>query len=241
MNNPNTISLIIALIILFLSIIIIKLKRELNFHKMQEKELDHYSTEIEVVYNQMSGIRHDYRNHLQVIAAYIQAEQVDDLKSYVQSLTNELNQVDTIIRTGNTLIDAMVNTKLTKAKDKGINLHAQAIAPNQLNIEKVDLAIILGNLLNNALEATQLSSGSVDGEQAFIRLYIAPIKGNLYISITNSMAINPKSNFLSLKAPNRQGYGLRRIDQVVEKNNGIVNRNWENGIFATEITLPLNQ
>ena len=65
------------------------------------------------------------------------------------------------------------------------------------------------------------------------------MKSNLYISVTNTMIRNPQARFMSLKAVNRHGYGLRRIDQTVEKNKGHVNRQWEDGVFVTEITLPL--
>lgn len=232
--------LMIMLVILLF--IILKLRRDLSFHELQEKELDEYATEVEMVYRQMRAIRHDYRNHLQVMSAYIEAEQIDELQTYILQLTNEMNQVDTIIRTGNTMVDALVNTKLSRAKEKGVALYATAIAPENLGIDNVDLAIILGNLLNNALEATSRQlHDEVRQEENFIRLYIAPMKNNLYISMTNTMATNPQPNFLSLKAPNRQGYGLKRINQVVEKYNGILNRQWEDGVFATEVTLPIRK
>ena len=67
------------------------------------------------------------------------------------------------------------------------------------------------------------------------------MQDNLYISVTNTMQKNPQPQFLSLKGPNRQGYGIQRINQAVEKYQGIVNRQWEDGIFATEITIPLTK
>lgn len=213
-------------------------RKELKFHKLQQKELDDYATEVESVYRQLRGIRHDYRNHLQVMEAFTQTKQLESLQHYIHQLTNELNQVDTIIRTGNTMIDALVNTKLTRAQEAGVDLDATAIAPRDLPIEAVDLAIIIGNLLNNAVEATTLQL-SVEGMTPFIRVYIAPMKSNLYISVTNTMLKNPQARFMSWKGVNRQGYGLRRIDQTVEKNQGHVNRQWEDGVFVTEITLPL--
>jgi len=185
----------------------------------------------------MRGIRHDYRNHLQVMNTLMNDRRTDELDAYIKQLNNELNQVDTIIQTGNTMIDAIVNTKLTSAKNRGIELFATAIAPKKLSLEHVDLAIILGNLLNNAIEAT--SKESSRQEDRFIRLYIAPMKNTLYISVTNTMVENPKPSFMSLKRVNKRGYGLARINQAVEKYEGIVNRKWEDGVFATEVTLPL--
>lgn len=226
------IGLIIVLVIAVISIF--RLYYDIQSYKIQQKELDDYAIEVESIYQQMRGIRHDYRNHLQVMSAYLEQDEIIDLKAYLQELTFEMNQVDAIIRTGNTLIDALVNTKLSRAKSLGVDIDATALAPREIAVSGRDLAVILGNLLNNALEATETNP-----DEAFIRLYIAPIKNNLYISVTNSMTIAPRENFISLKGPNRQGYGLRRIDQAVAANNGIVNRKWEEGVFATEVTLPL--
>lgn len=241
MNNKFVWLVVIACMIALIASLI-KLSREVAFHRLQEQELDTYATEVETVYQQMQGIRHDYRNHLQVMSAYLTKQDYSALDDYLLALTNELNQVDTIIRTGNTLIDAIVNTKLTRAKQQGVTLYANALAPAQLDLETIDLAILLGNLMNNALEATTRPSKQTpsDADEQFIRLYIAPMKDNLYISVTNTMAENPGTNFLSWKAPNRQGYGLKRIGQVVDKYDGIMKQSWEEGIFATEITLPLN-
>lgn len=215
-----------------------KQKQTIELHKVQEKELDQYAIEVETIYRQMRGIRHDYRNHLHVMNTLTSEKKIEELATYIKQLNNELNQVDTIIQTGNTMVDAIVNTKLTIAKNEGVDCIATAIAPKELEIEHIDLAIILGNLLSNAIEATikQVQKN----EESFIRLYIAPMKGTFYISVTNTMKENPRPSFLSLKRVDKQGYGLSRIDQSVEKYQGIVNRKWEDGVFATEVTLPLN-
>jgi len=240
MNNWIWLGIGLGVICLVLLVVIIFQKKEIDFYKLQQKELDDYAMEVEAVYQQMRGIRHDYRNHLQAMAAFVEKRDFEELNTYIQQLTNEMNQVDMIIQTGNTMIDALVNTKLARADEQGVDLHATAIAPKKLAIENVDLAIILGNLLNNAIEATVRKDREGNNSEQFIRLYIAPMKDNLYISLTNTMKRNPQTRFLSLKAPNRQGYGIQRIDQTVEKNRGIVNRQWEDGVFATEITIPLN-
>lgn len=236
--SANWLILALSCLVIGTILLVVYQKKELNFHKLQQKALDDYATEVEAVYRQLRGIRHDYRNHLQVMEAFTRTQQLEELGQYIRQLTNELNQVDTIIRTGNTMIDALVNTKLTRAQEAGVVLNATAIAPHELPIEDVDLAIIIGNLLNNAVEATTMHLSN-QGMTPFIRLYIAPMKSNLYISVTNSMLKNPQARFMSLKGVSRQGYGLRRIDQTVEKNKGHVNRQWEEGVFVTEITLPL--
>lgn len=232
MNRVILVSL--GILVLGMGYIIWRLVIKLQTVKIQQQELDEYVVEVEAIYDRLRGIRHDYRNHLQVIDAYANQSDLTALRDYLKLLTNELNQVDTLIRTGNTLMDALVNTKLTRAVSAGVEVKAEAIAPDKLNIPSTDLAIILGNLLNNAIEATLKQQGG-----ARIRLYIAPIKNNLYISMMNTMDHAPLPWYRSLKRPNRQGYGLRRIDAAVQANHGIVNRQWEEGVFVTEVTLPL--
>lgn len=238
-NEWLFLSIVLGVLVAVLIIVISFQRKEIGFYKLQEEELDQYATEVETVYRQLRGIKHDYRNHLQGMSAFIETEQLDELQAYIEQLNNELNQVDSIIRTGNTMIDALVNTKLSIAHERGVELYATAIAPEKLSIENIDLAIILGNLLNNAIEATT-QTGTNETDQ-FIRLYIAPMQENLYISLTNTMKRNPQPQFLSLKAPNRQGYGIQRIDEAVEKYHGLINRQWEDGVFATEITIPLTK
>lgn len=201
----------------------------------RENELIQYTLEVETIYNKMRGIRHDYRNNLQVMQAFLETGELDSLGKYLAELVNEMNQVDTIIRTGNVLIDSLVNTKMSIAKNNGVNVDATAFAPKELTIDATDIATILGNLLNNAIEATMHSKN----QDKFIRIYIAPMKDMLYINVTNSMDKSPKINFTSIKAPNRMGFGLRRIDATVKKYNGFLNRQWEEGVFSTEVTLPL--
>lgn len=201
----------------------------------RENELIQYTLEVETIYNKMRGIRHDYRNNLQVMQAFLETGELDSLGKYLAELVNEMNQVDTIIRTGNVLIDSLVNTKMSIAKNNGVNVDATAFAPKELTIDATDIATILGNLLNNAIEATMHSKN----QDKFIRIYIAPMKDMLYINVTNSMDKSSKINFTSIKAPNRMGFGLRRIDATVKKYNGFLNRQWEEGVFSTEVTLPL--
>lgn len=238
MMNEWIAILFFILIITLLLGVIYKQHQTITFYKIQEQELDQHALEVETIYRQMRGIRHDYRNHLQVMNTLVRDKKFEELDAYMKQLTNELNQVDTIIQTGNTKIDAIVNTKLTLAKHHGVELFATAIAPKEIAIEHIDLAIILGNLLTNAIEATVKETSTSD--EKFIRLYIAPMNDTLYISVTNTMIEPPKSSFLSLKRVNRRGYGLARIDQSVEKYQGIVSRKWEEAVFATEVTIPLN-
>jgi len=196
-------------------------------------------TEVENIYRQMRGWRHDYHNHIQTVKAHLQLEQYGEIGTYLDKLDTDLTSVDTVIKTGNVMVDAILNSKISLAALKKININAKAIVPKSLSISEIDLCIIIGNLLDNAAEACIKLPNEAD---RFIRIYIDVFKDQLYISITNSVGGSVKKNgntYLSTKDKDGHGFGLIRVDKITEKNGGFINRQSEEGVFATEIMLPL--
>jgi len=198
--------------------------------------MDKHITEVENIYSQMRGWRHDYHNHIQKLKAHLHLSQYNEIGEYLSELDKDLTSVDTILKTGNVMADAILNSKLSLAATKDIRINAKAIVPKTLPFSEVDLCIIIGNLLDNATEACQ----KLPLMERFIRLYIAVIKGQLYISVSNSCADVKKSGkaFLSTKEKDG-GFGLLRIDKIADKYNGFINRQHEEGVFVTEVMLPL--
>ena len=195
--------------------------------------------EVENIYKQMRGWRHDYHNHIQVMKAYVAGKQIDVLDDYLSMLNKDLTSVDTIIKTGNVMVDAILNSKITIAESRKISVNAKAVVPKALSVQDVDLCVVLGNLLDNAIEACEKI---IDEHKRFIRVYIGIHKELLYISVTNSTGGEIRksgSNYLSTKALSSHGFGLVRIDKISEKYNGFVDRQSEEGVFATEVMLPL--
>jgi sensor histidine kinase regulating citrate/malate metabolism len=99
----------------------------------------------------MRGWRHDYHNHIQTLLVLNGNEK--QTKEYLMKLNDDLTSVDTVIKTGNVMIDAILNSKLSLIKSKNIAVNAKAVVPAQLTISEIDLCVIIGNLLDNALEA----------------------------------------------------------------------------------------
>ena len=83
----------------------------------QDDLLEKHCEEVENMYRQMRGWRHDYHNHIQTMKAYLTMGQLEDLNRYFQELDQDLTTVDTVIKTGNVMIDAILNSKLSLAKD----------------------------------------------------------------------------------------------------------------------------
>lgn len=132
---------------------------ELLFGKLLERKIAEYQSEliskhceeVQNIYKTMRGWRHDYHNHIQALLALCGDE--EKTRDYLLNLNDDLTTVDTVIKTGNVMIDAILNSKISLIKSKGIEVSAKAIVPPELIVSEIDLCTIIGNLLDNAMEA----------------------------------------------------------------------------------------
>lgn len=196
----------------------------------------HYA-EVENMYRQTRGWRHDYRNHIQVLKNYAEMGDMEAVKGYLDELAEDLNTVDLALKTGNKMTDVILNSKISLARSKDIQVRADAHVPMTLTTAQIDLCIILGNLFDNAIEAClQLPS-----KERMIRIYMEMKNTQLYISFTNTTAQKKQKKengrFASTKGGGH-GYGLVRIDTIIERYQGYIRRGSEDGAFTTEILLP---
>lgn len=206
--------------------------------RFQNELVNKHYDEVETVYRKMRGWRHDYHNHIQVLKAHMELEEYEQAQKYLDMLAEDLASVDTVIKTGNVMVDAILNSKLTLMRDHEIKVDVTAIVPQEVGILGVDLAVLMGNLLDNAMEACMRVEKK---EDRFIRIYMDIIKKQLYISVINSMEGSVRrsgAQYLSIKQ-GLHGFGLLRIDSIVSKYHGYINRQSEQDVFATEVTLPL--
>lgn len=203
----------------------------------QRELIETHYAEVENMYRQIRGWRHDYRNHIQVLKAYAASSDIDAIRKYLDELDADLQTVDTVIKTGNAMADAILNSKMSLARSKDINVKADAHIPLALTTPDIDLCVIIGNLFDNAIEA----SLKLPPEKRMIRIYMDMKNTQLYISFTNFTATKKMEKsgrvYKSTKGEGH-GLGLVRIDAVVERLGGYLSRNSESGAYTTEILLP---
>ena len=120
----------------------------------QQELLETHYREVENMYREMRGWRHDYRNHIQLLKMYAQNGDLDAIRAYLDALETDLTRVDTVVKTGNRMADAILNSKISLAKSKHIPVRADAHIPVALAVSDLDLCVILGNLFDNAIEAS---------------------------------------------------------------------------------------
>ncbi len=202
----------------------------------QNELIEKHYEEVEEMYRQVRGWRHDYKHHIQTMKAHLAMKQYGELGEYLDELDRDLMTVDAVVKTGNVRIDAILNSKLNVARGKEIRVSAKAIVPKELAVSEVDLCIIIGNLLDNAIEAGEKEP---DEAKRFIRVYMDILKEQLYIYVANSMTneIRKQGAFYLSTKPEGHGFGLMRVDKVVEKYSGYLNRQHEEDVFVTEIML----
>ncbi len=187
-----------------------------RIERFQSELIEKQVREIQNMYRQIRGWRHDYRNHIQNMKIWLGKGDLEKISGYLDQLADDLDNVDTV-------------------------MNVKANVPEGLPMSDVELCSMLGNMLDNAVEAC----AALPEEERFMRVYIGRLKGQLYLSVQNSAGKvrKEKGAYLSTKenASNEplHGYGLFRIDRVVKKYGGYVNRQNEDGVFATELMIPV--
>ena len=227
-----------ALISVILTILILKNKYDKRLSDFQDSVLKKQRDEVQNIYQTMRAWRHDYHNHMQAIKALLSMGKKDELSDYLDNLEKDLDSIDIAIRTGNVGLDAILSSKVSIARKNNIEVNCTAKVPQDLKISDVHFCAIVGNLMDNAIEACEKIPAACP---RFIRIYIGLFKSQLYISVSNSTKEKKRRRLGELVTSKlgEHGFGLRRIDKLAEKYDGYVNRKNEPGIFATEVMLPL--
>ena len=203
----------------------------------QRELIETHYREVENMYRQIRGWRHDYRNHIQMMKVLAANGDMDALKVYLDELDTDLNTVDTVVKTGNPMADAILNSKISLARSRNIPTQVDAHIPVKLKMSELDLCCIIGNLFDNAMEASM----ALPEEKRMIRVYMDMKGTQLYISFTNFTAAKKLSKvgkgFKTSKGEGH-GFGLVRVDDIGSRYDGYLSRNSEDGAFTTEILIP---
>lgn len=233
------VALVAAILSVIFTILILKNKYDKRLSDFQDSVLKKQREEVQNIYQTMRAWRHDYHNHIQSIKAMIAMNKPGELADYLDNLEKDLDSIDIAIRTGNVGLDAILSSKVSIARKNNIDVNCTAKVPEDMKISDVHLCAIVGNLMDNAIEACEkIPAGT---SPRFIRIYIGLFKSQLYISVSNATCEKQRRSLTELVTCKlgEHGFGLRRIDKLAEKYDGYVNRKNEPGIFATEVMLPL--
>lgn len=213
--------------------------RKKTFIKIVELQTEQSKThldEVRSIHKEMRGYKHDFHNHLQTLKGYIEAGESERALKYIEELDYGVMNTDTLLKTGNVSVDVILSAKIAKAKSKGINVTVKANLPDNLNITDVELSIVIGNLLDNAIEACTASTD----KEPFIRVYLVMKSNMLYFSMLNSSGdkLKKDGSLFNSKKGGFHGFGLRRAESIIEKHGGWIKYNSEDGAFSSEFLVP---
>jgi signal transduction histidine kinase len=210
----------------------------------QEKEYYYSQSQLmQQSVEQIKSIRHDMKLHLATIKGYSIKINADEISKYINSLLDDINLSEIYSDTGNIAFDSIINFKLNRAVENNISTDVNVFIPPNLNIEVPDIITVLGNLLDNALEAMAYV------EDKIIKLNVSYEKGGFFISIENTYdgfvnySTNSENDIMQIatrKDNNEYGHGLKNIRKVVDKYNGYIDITHDDNIFCVEILLYLN-
>ena len=180
---------------------------------------------------------HDFHNHVEALHRYLEKDRTAEAVRYLESLRSPIEAVTQPVWVGDEAVDYLINSKITLAGSREIQVKCNIEYPQHTNIRSVDLVAILGNLLDNALEAAE----GAEGNLRFINLTIRRIHEMLIIKLENGCKAAPVIVEGELKTTKQDtdlhGWGLKSVRTTAEYYDGTVETEYGGGRFCTVVTL----
>lgn len=209
---------------------------ELRTEKQQREYRLQYAENVKQQYEEIHMIRHDMKHAYSVINALLLEGKYDEAVKYVQGSSENISSAETIIDVGNDFVNAILNSKLSLAKTKGIEVLCGA-AKNLEGVEDEDLCALLGNMLDNAIEACVLC----ERDRRMIEVNIASYSKQIVITVSNTAVGDVLKNNPELatakKDSRNHGFGVESIRQIAKKYDGNARFYQENSVFFCKVLL----
>lgn len=212
-------------------------KAKLGFANEQIKnQLAHYE-ELYRYQSEIRTFRHDIKNKLLSVSGLLADGQtqsaIDAIKGEVDFLDEANNGV---INSGNPAVDAVLQSKLTIAESKGITLDYSVKISDKINVDLLELGVLIGNALDNAIEATE---GLGNSAEKTIFASIITMGGRIVVSIENPVEAQVDTKHIGTAKADKlnHGYGLKSIKTIAQKYDGDVFVSCEGNIFTTSINI----
>lgn len=199
---------------------------------------EEYLKVVEKKEKEIRGIRHDLKNQLIELKGQLKEQELEgnapysheEATQFVKSMIQELEKEK--VYTANRAVNIILKEKIREAEQKGILVTHEIHISDKFCLDMGDMGIILGNLLDNAIEA------GVKVEDPFIDINIRQRRENIFISIKNRMCANENKNLSTTKKDKvNHGFGVKSVRKLAQKYNGILQHYEEEDIFVVELVL----
>ncbi|MBQ4536370.1 MAG: GHKL domain-containing protein [Lachnospiraceae bacterium] len=189
---------------------------------------------------EMDRLRHDWKNHVNTVQAMWEKGETTKAVEYVAGLAEESKNNTYTILSGNEVADAILNLKYEKAKENGIDFQFRGNLDKLSCLEPMEICVLLGNALDNALEAC----GKGEAE-SLIRIAATENTGFLLLTIENTLhekiVLRDNKPVTTKKNPSEHGFGILGMQHVVHKYQGDLRFEIQDGIFKVQMMLPIGE
>lgn len=246
-NEENKIQVFISVAVLFLINfftfylydILIQFYQEKMEGKLLKQQNVAYMKQLKIItqaQDHLKLLRHDFRLHVSTLQALIEKGNNEAALAYIQNAYKGIQFTNEYAKTGNIELDSILNYKISEAERLGIQVALSVNVPEEFNFDPVDIVIILGNLLDNAIEATAKVKGNKE-----IAISIEFDRNVLYIRVLNTFNGHLKFQGKRLKTtrsdPENHGLGLQSVEKSLEKYSGSMVIDFTDKEFIVDILL----
>ena len=206
-----------------------------------EREINEYREQLVLIkksQTKINALKHDFKHHILALTKLSSTQDYNGIIEYLNNIKTFILDEKTYVDSGNNDIDSILNYFIQNAKNKNIEVLVNIKIGKEMKINFFDLNIILGNLMDNAIE------GTLNAEKKIIMLSMELDRKVLYINIKNSydQVVRIKDNKLMTRKSDKisHGIGLENIRFIVNKYNGQLDINYDENVFEVDILLYLN-
>lgn len=211
---------------------------------VEQRKMGQYQSQIaaykmlEEQYDRMERLRHDMKNHIIGLQGLLANGDLDKMEQYLKQMQKAGDMEPGEEATGNKVVDALLYQNRKRAEKKKISWECDVQIPKICSIDELDLCVLFGNLLDNAMEACERLS---EHERRFIEVQAQLVKKCFLLEVKNSTNLQEAMEIgTTLKEnPKEHGMGLGNINDVVQKYDGVMNAEVKRNVFVISILLPL--
>lgn len=234
-------SVIIAAVCFYMTILLNKSQHEserLRLAAQQDEFRFQYAQNVKKQYDEICRVRHDMKQTHSVVMSLLLEAKADEAITYLQKTAKQISDFDIVIDVGNDFVNAILNAKLSEAKRAGITVLCSADR-NASGIDEVDLCNLLGNMLDNAIEACEKCSDRSRVIEVKIRLLDEKYLLEVENSAPENILENNKNVSTTKDDTSKHGYGIKTIKSIVEKYNGMVNFSQQGEHFRSTVVMSI--
>ena len=244
LSDDQTGTWVILSMVLLFSVLFyrLNLQREMEqeiaqFKQDQAEILERDYQALSRTYESNAKLYHDLHNHIEAIYQCLTQGDIQEAVRYCEDLRTPVREISQTVWTGDKALDYLISSKMALAEQRQIKTKVNIEYPHNTNIRSVDLTTILGNLLDNALEAAE----AAPGELRFLNLTIRRINAMLIIKVENGYGNAPTENGGELETTKvdkaAHGWGLKSVQTAADRYDGTITTDYKDGVFQSVVTL----